>query len=414
MKKARVFSISALALLTSYLLLASVASATGPERVLHSFQSSTGDSPFSSLVFDRAGNLYGTTQVGGGGACEGDIGCGTVFQLTPTVGGGWAYNLLHAFQSSGGDGVFPSFSSGLILDAAGNVYGTTWQGGAFGQGCVFKVSPNSDGSWTESVIYSFTASPDGSSPQSGLVFDSVGNIYGTTTSGGAAGEGTVFELSPSGGGWSETVIHSFRGEDGSSSFAPLVVDAAGNLYGTALGGRHGQGVVFELSPVSGGSWTETVLYSFTGKSDGGDPEAGLLLDSAGNLYGTTTSSSGQATFGAVFKLAPNSNGTYTESTLHDFSQAFDGSDPRSGLVQDAAGHLYGTTYVGGAKGAGTVYELALNPTGRWTERVLYSFLGGKDGNGVLGGVILDAAGHLYGTTAAGGSNSDGVAFEVQQ
>jgi uncharacterized repeat protein (TIGR03803 family) len=211
------------------------------------------------------------------------------------------------------------------------------------------------------------------------------------------------------------VIHSFSGSDGASPFAPLAVDAAGNLYGTApYGGSYKNGLVFELSPGSGGSWTDTVLYSFTGKQDGGDPLAGLLLDSSGNLYGTNNAFHSNGGSGAVFKLAPNSDGTWTESTLHTFSKAGDGSDPRSGLVQDAAGNLYGTTYVGGAKGAGTVYRLSPNSQGGWIEHILYSFTGGKDGNGVIGGVILDSAGHVFGNTAVGGSSGDGVVFVLQQ
>jgi uncharacterized repeat protein (TIGR03803 family) len=406
----------ALAILGSALLCATTASATSNEKVIHSFASAAGANPFSSLVFDSAGNLYGTTQVGGGGGCEGHTGCGTVFQLTPATGGGWTYHMLHAFELGNGDGIFPSFSSGLVLDAAGNLYGTTWQGGAIGDGCVFEVSPHSDGSWSESVIYSFAGSPDGNGPQAGLVFDAAGNLYGTTIAGGANGSGAVFQLTPTTGvGWSESVIHSFAGSDGGTPYAPLVVDAAGNLYGTATyGGSHQNGVVFELSPASGGSWTDTVLYNFTGKQDGGDPQAGLLLDSAGNLYGTNNAFHADGVYGAVFKLAPNSDGTWTETSLHTFSHAGDGSNPRSGLVWDAAGNLYGTTYVGGAKGAGTVYKLSPNSSGGWIERILYSFTGSKDGDGVLGGVILDSAGHLYGTTAEGGSAGYGVVFEMQQ
>jgi uncharacterized repeat protein (TIGR03803 family) len=405
----RNFTISTFRIFALALLLSGVASAAGSERVIHNFVSGSGYSPWSSLVFDSAGNLYGTTQEGGSAAC--DAGCGTVFQLTPKTGGGWTYRVIHAF-TGGHDGIYPTFSSGLVLDAAGNVYGTTWQGGAMGYGCVFEVSPNSDGSWTEAILHSFLGSPDGNSPEAGLAMDSAGNLYGTTAAGGTHGEGTVFEISPS-GGWSEKILLNFDGKGGGGPITPVVVDSAGNLYGTANGGAGGDGMVFQLSPNSSGTWTETVLYSFTKSAqNGGNPQAGLLLDPSGNLYGTDAGTTQQNA--AVFKLAPNGDGTWTESTIHTFSHVGDGSDPRSGLVEDSAGNLYGTTYVGGSHGAGTVYKLTPNANGGWDEHIVYSFTGGADGNAPLGGAILDQAGHIYGTTAAGGSGNGGVVFEIQQ
>jgi uncharacterized repeat protein (TIGR03803 family) len=402
------FSLNSL-IFATVLSLSLAASASETEKVIHGFQTNTGDTPFSTLVFDSAGNLYGTTEVGGESAC----GCGTVFQLTPT-GGGWKYRVIHTFQgSSDGDGGYPAFTSGLVLDKAGNVYGTTVEGGASNAGSVFEVSPNPDGAWTEKIIHSFSGTPDGSSPQAGLAFDAAGNLYGTTVEGGSNGAGAVFELSPtSGGGWSESVIHSFSGADGSEPYAPPTVDAAGNLYGTTcFGGADTVGTVFKLSPQSGGGWAESVLYSFTGKEDGGNPQAGLLLDSSGNLDGVTFDNQTFNSYGVVFRLTPNGQGGWTESILHSFTGT-DGEDPRGPVSQDAAGNLYATTYVGGANGGGTVVELSPHSKGGWTTKVVFDFLIGTGGWAPIGGVIPDSSGRLYGTTAYA-MGSGGVVFELQ-
>jgi uncharacterized repeat protein (TIGR03803 family) len=394
-------------------LLAISASASTSAKVIHNFQSSTGDSAFSTLVFDSAGNLYGTTETGGGTAC--DEGCGTVFRLAPTSGGGWNYQVLHAFRLDNGDGIYPTFTSPLVLDKAGNVYGTTWEGGSLGAGCVFEVSPQPDGSWTEKVIHSFTASPDGSEPQAGLVMDAAGNLYGTTVEGGVNGDGAIFELSPSsGGGWNEKVIYSFAGPDGASPYDPPTIDAAGNLYGTAsTGGAHNVGVVFELSPNSSG-WIEKILYNFTGRQDGGYPQAGLLLDSEGNLDGVNfDNQTDSESNGVVFRLTPNAQGGWTESTLHAFTGT-DGEDPRGPLSQDSAGNLYGTAYIGGVNGTGTVYKLSPNSKGGWSVQVLDDFAGSTGGYAPLGGVIPDSLGRIYGTTVYGGADSAGTIFVLQQ
>jgi len=400
-------AIEAIRILAIVLLAANMASAGGTERVTHNFvPTNSGASPESTLVFDRAGNLYGTASSGGSYSC--DIGCGVVFQLTPNPGGGWSYHAIHAFRG-GTDGAYPSFSSGLVIDPSGNVYGTTFQGGTYGDGCVFEVSPTSDGGWHETVIQSFN-SPNGPSGPSGLAMDASGNLYGTTPGGGTNGLGTVYELSPGKeGGWTETVLLSFDGENGSSPLSPVTMDSAGNLYGTALGGPSGSGLVFELSPGSGDSWAENILYTFPGGKKGGDPETSLLIDATGNLYGTTA-----GTYGSVFKLALNPDGTWTENTLHIFSHSGDGEFPRSGLTQDSAGNLYGTTYFGGSDGGGIVYKFTPNAGGGWTERIVYNFTGGADGSGPLGGVILDPAGHLFGTASNGGSAGYGVVFQIQQ
>jgi uncharacterized repeat protein (TIGR03803 family) len=268
-------------------------------RVLHQFGSGTdGSSPWATLVFDAAGNLYGTTENGG------IYSAGTVFELSPTQGGGgWTEKVLHNFN--GTDGGSPL--SNVTFDAAGNLYGTTVEGGVYGHGIVFELTPADDGNWAETVLYSFGPAPDGDEPDAGLTFDAAGNLYGTTFRGGTYDEGTLFELSPHGNGsWTETVVHSFgNGADGTYPyFGSLIFDAAGNLYGiTAGGGNAREGTVFEFSPDGDGDWTETVLHSFDNPADGNTPLAGLTFDAAGNLYGTT-SGAGIYGYGTVFELSP--------------------------------------------------------------------------------------------------------------
>jgi uncharacterized repeat protein (TIGR03803 family) len=382
------------------------------EKVLHSFGSGAdGKQPdYGGLILDGAGNLYGATEYGGA------HGCGTVFELSPSEGGGWTETVLHSFNNNGTDGWYPL--TGLIFDAAGNLYGTTLYGQ--GYGAVFELSPSEGGGWTEKVLYNFTGAYNGRYAN-GLTFDSAGNLYGTTSGGGLycslyGGCGTVFELSPTGGGSvTERVLHSFgSGTDGSTPSAPLIFDAAGNLYGTtnAGGAAGGEGTVFELSPTGGGNWTETVLYSFGPLPDGAEPWTGALtFDSAGNLYGTTAAG-GTNRDGTVFELSPTAGGGWTEQVLHDFGNGTDGFEPFGGLIIDAAGNLYGTTTQGGLEGEGTVFELAPSGGG-WTETLLYSFVNnGTDGTYPLAGLTFDSAGNLYGTTGLSGTNGYGTAFEL--
>jgi uncharacterized repeat protein (TIGR03803 family) len=307
----------------------------GNETVLYSFAGSPTDGadPFAGLVMDRTGNLYGAAERGGA------YGYGTVFKLSPSG----HETVLHSF-GAGTDGQSPY--AGLIMDNAGNLYGTTEGGGAYGYGTVFKL----DSKGKETVLYSFGAGSDGEYPEASLLMDGAGNLYSTTALGGAYGNGTVFKLSPSG---DETVLLSFTGSDGDLPQAGLAVDRAGNLYGTTVfGGAYDFGTVFKLSP----SGKETVLLNFTG-SDGQYPEASLVTDGAGNLY-STTSLGGAYGFGTVFKLSPSGN----ETVLHSFAGNPDGYSPYDNLVIDTAGNLYGTTYTGGAYGYGAVFKLSLeNP-----------------------------------------------------
>jgi uncharacterized repeat protein (TIGR03803 family) len=323
---------------------------TWKESVLHSFNRTDGSSPYAGLVFDSAGNLYGAAYDGAGGY-------GSVFELTPDGHGSWTESVLHTFIDDGVDGMYPF--AGLIFDSAGNLYGTTGGGGAYGYGTVFELTPNGDGSWKESVLHSFGVGNDGETPEASLIFDSVGNLYGTTAIGGANAAGSVFELMPNGdGSWKESVLYSFKrdGTDGIFPFGCLIFDPLGNLYGTTeRGGRPNSGTVFELTPNKDGSWTESVLHSFKSKGGGGGhPYAGLIFDSAGTLYGTT--SGGSITYGTVFKLKPSASGGWTETVLHSFRDR-PGAIPYCGLVFDQQGNLYGTTGGDGITTFGSVFEI---------------------------------------------------------
>jgi uncharacterized repeat protein (TIGR03803 family) len=387
-----------LAVIAVTLILITSASA-GTETVIFRSKNEPG-----TLIFDSAGNLYGMTSVGGG------HNGGTVFKLSPGSDGVWTETVLHRFNPlNHKDGGNPFLSAGLVFDSAGNLYGTTTSGGEFEQGTVFELTPGSNGTWTEKILHSFGPhdSGDGEQPLSSLVFDGAGNLYGTTSTGGAGYSGTVFELSPGKEGWSEKVLHSFSPSpgDGRNPVGGVVFDKAGNLYGTTFLGGRGSGIVFELSPGSNGTWTETVLHRFKGGSDGGRPYAGLVLDKAGNLYGTAQA--GIHGKGEVFALTPASGGGWTMTTIYSFiGPPGDGNLPLDALVVDATGSLYGTTYFGGANKLGTVFKLAPVSGGGWTESVLFSFPGGSNGRNPFCGVTLDPAGNLYGTAVRG------IVFEI--
>jgi uncharacterized repeat protein (TIGR03803 family) len=392
------------------------------EKLLHSFNPAItyGSLPESTLVSDPSGNLYGTTYDGG------IYSHGTVYKLSPNSKGGWTQTVLYSFQGSslgGSDGVGPAAS--LVLDAQGNLYGTTTAGGTGSCGCgtVFKLAPGSGGGWTESALYSFQGGSDGEEPEAGLIFDSAWNLYGTTASGGANRVGTVFQLAPSsGGGWRETVLHSFGAVgDGSYLYNAVVLDSAGNLYGTtSAGGKSGAGLVFELTPASQGTWTESILYIFAGGPDGSFPNGQLVLDGMGNIYGATNYGGGYSGGGGtVFELKPNGNGTWSKSILHSFgSTSGDGLYP-TGVVRDSAGNLYGTTFAGGntscssigITGCGIAFQLRPSSGRSWTETILHRFSGAPDG-GNPQPVILDQAGNLYGTSAFGGLAALGSVFKL--
>jgi uncharacterized repeat protein (TIGR03803 family) len=401
------------------LLAASTLAAAQQETVLHSFGSSTRDGivPEADLIIDSSGNLYGTAVQGGTGSCPGGPTCGNVFELSPKAGGGWTEKILHQFTNNAKDGYQPRTS--LVMDSAGNLYGTTAAGGVHGFGTVFELTPKAGGLWIEKVLFSFYLQTGGL-PYGGLTLDAAGNLYGTTSDGGAYHNtcGTVFELKhPSAGVWSQQVLHVFNldGVDGCSPQASLIFDAAGNLYGTTIyGGNAGGGTVFEFTP-STGTWTEQILHNFVlNSTDGSHPKAHLISDSAGNLYGTTYDG-GAGNGGIVYQLMPGSGGSWSEVILHSFNWAdLNGSYLFGGLAQDSAGNLYGTTADGGTgscsggSGCGTVFELTPATGGSWNWTLLYPFAGNPDGAAPFAGLISDSVGNLYGTTAGGGPYSKGA------
>jgi uncharacterized repeat protein (TIGR03803 family) len=389
------------------LLLAPGNSAVAQEKILHSFK--TNADPYGSLIFDAAGNLYGTTRGGG------THGAGTVFELMPKAGGGWTEKILHSFDLNGNDGWSPQ--AGLIFDSAGNLYGTTPAGGTYTHGTVFELSPKSGGGWTEKVLHDFENGTDGSTLYDGLTIDASGNLYGTSPRGGSYDYGNVFELTPKAGGvWTLKVLHSFnkvQGKDGVFPYAGVIFDSLGNLYGTTVGGYNDWGTVFELMPETGGGWTEKLVHDFfPTNQDGSLVYAGVVFDTEGNLYGATELG-GTYHAGKVFELSPRAGGGWTEEVLHNFMLGTDGFYPQSSVTLDTAGNVYGTTPNGGAYGGGTVFELTLGSDG-WTEKILYSFgASDKDGYAPQASLILDAAGNLYGTTAGGGALGGGTVFEIK-
>jgi uncharacterized repeat protein (TIGR03803 family) len=313
-----------------------------------------------------------------------------------------------------GDGSQPY--SGLIFDAAGNLYGTTYRGGASAAGTVYQLAPPAQqgGMWTETVLYSFASGSDGEGPQSDLIFDAAGNLYGTTDNGGSPGNGIVFQLTPGqGGAWTETVLHRFLKQEGTSPRAAVIFDGKGSLYGTlANDGAFGAGGVFRLRPpaTKGGAWTEKTLYTFTGGADGLGPLCRLILF-RGSLYGTTVKG-GASGLGTVFQLTPpaSHHGAWTETVLHSFTCGGDGCYPWAGLIMDQKGAFYGTTQYGGLpSNGGTVFQLKPDG-GAWTESVLYSFEARYDRQPVAG--LLGKRGTLYGATI-GRVHRAGMVFKLR-
>ena len=311
-----------------------------------------GSRPYARVIFGPNGTLYGTTHEGG------SQGVGTVFNLAPQPKAcksalcTWTEPMVYSFGYGGP--LLPGYGD-LIFDQAGNIYGTTelfyahyWYNGA-----VYELTP-SGGGWTDNFLHIFMG--DGSTPESGVIFDQSGNLYGTTSGGGADSGGTVYQLTPSGGSWTYSLVYSFSGgDDGVVPWAGLIFDPSGNLYGsTTGGGTGGGGTVFELIP-SNGSWTLNTLYSFTSFTGAG-PRGTLVMDGAGNLYGTT-GNDGAYGYGTVFKLTPTPQPPWTYTSLHDFTGGSDGGNPYGNVAFDASGNLYGTTSNGGAYYVGVVWEI---------------------------------------------------------
>jgi uncharacterized repeat protein (TIGR03803 family) len=385
--------------------------------VLHSFTyGSDGAVPVDGLTMDALGNLYGTASEGG------DYGVGTVFKLAYR-NSGWVFASLYSFKG-GIDGAQPV--APVVIGPNNSLYGTTYLGGLqqcdgarYACGTVFNLRPPAHatgsvmGGWGKTPVYVFPGGTDGAQPFSGLSFDSSGNMYGTTYSGGTAGVGTVYQITPFGSGWVESVIYSFdNGGDSNAClpYAGVVIDAAGNLYGTASAcGMNGYGSVYMLTPSAGG-WTETPLYEFTGGADGKIPHGGLLLDAAGNLYGTTTSG-GAGLGGTVFELT-QSGGSWIFQTIYSINGCFL-CGPTRALTMDQAGNLYGTTFQDGAYGYGNVFELTPSDGG-WNYTSIHDFDGpfSPGGGNPYTTVTIDSSGNLYGTTSEWGHDGYGVVWEI--
>jgi hypothetical protein len=423
------------------------------EQVLYSFQGGNSDGavPVGGMVFDKAGNLYGATEQGGGQCVP--LGCGIVFELTPPAqqGNPWTETVLYIFKGvtqSTTDGALPV--GGLVMDKSGNLYGTTGYGGTgdcvllgtkVGCGTIYEMSPPTQkgASWTETILYSFQSGADGYLPQGDLVFDPAGNLYGATVYGGGYGVcnapyyqycGTIFRLHPpkvKGGKWAEEVLYAFKGGtkgkddgDGAEPNGGLVLDSKGAIYGTTFYGGNevgecaggdtgvGCGTVFELSPQGTmcGSWSAKILHRFQNGSDSTNPAAGPTLRD-GQLYGTT--------IGTVFRLEqpPSGKTNWLETILYEFNSEAWG--PEDQLALDGVGNLYGTTY-SSQQFSGTVFRLNSPRKGgkEWSFDLLYGFTLGLDGGKPSAPVLFDKAGNLYSTTTKGGTSSDGVVFELTQ
>jgi hypothetical protein len=430
----------------------SIASASWKEKVLYSFQGiPDGSLPVGTVVFDQAGNLYGATTEGGSSACRSVALCGTVFQLAPPAkqGDPWAETVLYVFKGNAfNDGATPA--GGLVIDSAGNLYGTTAYGGTgdcvllgskLGCGTVFELSPpqQTGDAWKETVRYSFPTAKQGYLPNGDLVFDSTGNLYGATMFGGGFGTtcdpfyqycGAVFELSPPktrGGKWTEKVLHGFKGgTDGANPNGGLLLDSKGVIYGTTLSGGNsnckttysaGCGTAFKLNPppTKGGAWTETMLHRFKDGDDGAGPNGGLIFDAKGSLYGAAGGGGTQG-LGVVFQLAAKPSGGWVESVLHNFTDNIHGRGPGGPLTFDTAGDLYGTAFAG-SHFRGVMFRLRSGSGGgNWAFSDIYSFAGPPDGSYPSARLIYDG-GKLYSTTQGGGTGQTcqggcGTVFEI--
>jgi uncharacterized repeat protein (TIGR03803 family) len=406
--------------------------AASNERILYSFSGGAdGDQPMSELVFDAHGNLFGTTHDGG------EFGDGTVFELTPAANGLWSEwkeTVIHSFHQDGKDGAHPS--ARVIFDKEGNLWGTTENGGTDRTGTpviiggtVFELSPGPNETWSETV-FSFQHA----NIHSGLIFDKAGNIYGTTMSDPRMPSGgTVFKLArASNGKYSPTTLYAFRQTrvqfmqntpfvDGIMPLAGVIFDAEGNLYGITsaegAGTTSNGGTFFKLARGSSGTWAETPLHNFNfNAGDAAAVSTDLIMDSHGNLYGTA--GGGAYRLGTLFELTRGSNGKWSEAILHNFYNSNgEGYAPHCRLIFDKAGNLYGTTGGGGTFGLGTVFKLSPGPNGAWVETVLHAFVrDGTEGSAPSAGLIFDAQGNLYGTTSRGGGDpgnpGHGTVFEI--
>ncbi|MBY0522985.1 MAG: hypothetical protein K2R98_06285 [Gemmataceae bacterium] len=375
------------------------------------FDGTNGLYSYAGLIEDGAGNLFGTTT-GSFLTFPPTYWPGFVFELSPAGGGNYTLTTLSSF------GQFEAHhpEASLLLDGAGNLFGTTYDGGISNGGGVFELSPAGGGSYNRTTVATFDEF-NGTAPQAGLVRDSSGNLFGTAAYGGPSavgifpGDGTVFKLTPAaGGGYDLTNLVLFNGTNGANPFGGLVMDGSGNLFGTTSGGgTSDDGTLFELSPAGGGAYNLTTLVNFTG-TNGANPHAGLIMDGSGNLFGTTQGGGTAGGYGTVFELSPTGGGGYNLVTLVSFNST-NGAQPAGGLVEDSAGNLFGTTLAGGPANLGTVFELSPVGGGAYSLATLVSF-NSTNGSDPVGGLIRDSSGNFFGTTAGGGPSDNGTLFEL--
>jgi uncharacterized repeat protein (TIGR03803 family) len=405
----RVFSPWATA--TAILLVLTVAATSAAQaqtfRVLHNFTNGQdGGTPFAGVTMDAAGNLYGTTYLGGNGY-------GTVYQLKRS-GSNWLINPLVTFDRTNG-----AYSQArVVFGPQGLLYGATSAGGEYGGGVIFKLSPLPTACkaalcpWTETLLYQFREDFTQGPLLGDALFDQAGNMYNTTGGAGPGyiGLGTVYEQTPPGSWGTDTIVHSFSGPDGQFPLGGVIFYKGGNLYGTTYqGGANGVGTIYELTK-AGSGWTESLLHSFANGGEGSYPVAGLIFDQSGNLYGAAANSANGG--GTVFEMTP-SHGSWTYSVIYSFRYTGQSNvcGPQGNLVMDAAGNLYGTTYCDGAYNLGSVFKLTPS-NGSWTYTALHDFSGGSDGSKPVSNVIFDASGNLYGTASAGGAQGFGVVWDI--
>jgi uncharacterized repeat protein (TIGR03803 family) len=408
---ARQKSTVAQALLLVLAIFLSSVSAHAGEKVIFQFNQNQGFNPSTPLISDSAGNFYGT--VGGG---QGN--CSNVYELSPGSNGAYTETVLYTFQNCNRTGLYPV--GALSIDKSGNLYGAEYGfSTADGSGLVYELTKQANGTFTYSVLHNFGADEGG--PFGDFAWDSAGNMYGATSHDSTTFQGEIFELSPqSNGTWKDTVLYQFpspSGIDGPSG--SVIFDNQGNLYGATTfygNGTNSRGTVYELSPQSGTRWKLTLLYNFTPASTSQFPNSRLTFDSNGNLYGTSAGAR-NSLYGTVFEVSPGSGGVWTEKTLHSFSSGNDGGDTTGNLVFDTSGNLYGVAYNGGSgcngNLCGVIYKLTPQSGGGYQESILHPFESASDGSVPYSGLFLDSSGNLYGTTYHGGSRYGyGTVYEI--
>ncbi len=407
MRSTFVMTVAATALLCASGATTAIAKKSATESAAYSFQGGNdGGFPQGGLVADAKGKMYGVTT------SDGSDHSGVIFEVG-RKNGAWVETPIYTF-AGGSDGSDPQ--AGLAIDSAGNLYGTTYQGGS-GYGAVFELSPGKKKTWDLKVLWTFSGGNDGGSPSGRLTIDSSGNVYGTTTEGGTGVVGTVFELSPgNGGSWNETVLYNFTGNnDGGEPMGNVLLGSDGNIYGTTAGyGQYNYGVVYKLTHGNSG-WTQSVIHAFQGGSDGEVPRDGLILDGSGVLYGTTAGFDNS--YGNVFSLHTDGSNYNAIYTLSGCQYCYTGNGPWQTVSMDSSGNLYGTALADGTNNNGEVFKLTPGQNNSWTATVLYAFQGGASSNFPYSTVLIGKNDKLFGTSyGSAGQNGffPGNVWEIKQ